>query len=38
LEAPEVRRIEGVVARALGVPRWCKRVPGGQTGGYECST
>lgn len=26
----EVRRLEGVVARALGVPRWCQRVPGGR--------
>ncbi|MGY1855981.1 hypothetical protein [Modestobacter sp. SYSU DS0290] len=25
-----VRRLEGAAARALGVPRWCKRVPGGR--------
>jgi hypothetical protein len=30
LSVAEVRRIEGVVARALGVPRWCQRVPGGR--------
>ncbi|MEU8232837.1 hypothetical protein AB0C12_24925 [Actinoplanes sp. NPDC048967] len=27
---PEVRRLEGSVARALDVPHWCKRVPGGK--------
>jgi hypothetical protein len=33
----EVRRLEGVVARALGVPRWCKRIPGGcrRTGAHK---
>ena len=31
-EVQEVRRLEGVVARALGVPRWCKRIPGGRRG------
>jgi hypothetical protein len=30
LPMEEVRRLEGVVARVLGVPRWCRRVPGGQ--------
>ncbi|MGY4645037.1 hypothetical protein [Cellulomonas sp. URHB0016] len=30
LDPAEVRRLEGVVARALGVPRWCQRVPGGR--------
>jgi hypothetical protein len=30
LAESEVRRLEGVVARALGVPRWCARVPGGK--------
>lgn len=29
-ELSEVRRLEGVVARALGIPRWCQRVPGGR--------
>lgn len=28
----EVRRLEGVVARSLGIPRWCQRVPGGRLG------
>lgn len=28
--ASGVRRLEGEVARALGVPRWCIRVPGGK--------
>lgn len=27
LSEREVRRTEGIVARALGVPRWCARVP-----------
>ena len=27
----EVRRLEGNVARSLNVPRWCQRVPGGQS-------
>ena len=27
----EVRRLEGIVARSLNVPRWCQRVPGGQS-------
>ncbi len=26
----EVRRLEGAVARSLDVPRWCRRIPGGQ--------
>jgi hypothetical protein len=29
-ELREVRRLEGVVARALGTPRWCQRIPGGR--------
>jgi hypothetical protein len=32
LHVDEVRRLEGVVARALGVPRWLRRVPGGRQG------
>lgn len=30
LPVEEVRRLEGVVARVLGIPRWCRRVPGGR--------
>ena len=30
LDKEEVRRLEGHIARALGVPRWCQRVPGGR--------
>lgn len=26
---PDARRLEGKIARALGVPAWCRRVPGG---------
>jgi len=31
LPVADVRRLEGVVARALDVPRWCQRVPAGRT-------
>lgn len=30
LSVREVRRLEGTVARQLGIPRWCQRVPGGR--------
>ncbi|GAA0602381.1 hypothetical protein HPO96_19600 [Kribbella sandramycini] len=30
LAVGDVRRLEGEIARALGVPRWCQRVPGGR--------
>lgn len=30
LPVSEVRQLEGAVARHLGVPRWCQRVPGGR--------
>ncbi|MET9269805.1 hypothetical protein [Kribbella sp. NPDC003557] len=30
LPVSDVRRIEGAIARVLGVPRWCQRVPGGR--------
>jgi hypothetical protein len=31
LAVEEVRRLEGVIARALGVPHWCQRIPGGRS-------
>lgn len=30
LPSEEVRRLEGIVARMLGIPRWCQRVPRGR--------
>ncbi len=30
LNDKEVRRLEGQIARALGVPPWCARIPGGR--------
>jgi hypothetical protein len=31
LPVEKVRAAEGIVARALGVPSWCRRVPGGRS-------